>query len=88
MDIVLVHGAWHGGLFWDRVFPLLEKVGHSVSAPTLTGLGERSDLLSREVNLSTHIEDIVHCVKTSRTADIVLVVTAMVDFLRLPRRTD
>lgn len=73
MDIVLLHGAWHGGWCWDRVLPLLEKAGHSVSAPTLTGLAERSDLLSREVNLSSHIEDIVHCVKTSKTADIILV---------------
>ena len=38
---VLVHGAWHGGWCWRRVSDLLEKQGHKVFAPTLTGLGER-----------------------------------------------
>jgi len=36
---VLVHGAWHGGWCWRRVADLLEKQGHKVFAPTLTGLG-------------------------------------------------
>ena len=39
---VLVHGAWHGGWCWRRVSDLLEKKGHKVFTPTMTGLGERS----------------------------------------------
>jgi len=39
---VLLHGAWHGGWCWRRVSDRLEKLGHKVVAPTLTGLGERS----------------------------------------------
>ena len=39
---VLVHGAWHGGWCWRRVSDLLERQGHKVFTPTLTGLGERS----------------------------------------------
>ena len=42
---VLVHGAWHGGWCWRRVSDLLEKKGHKVFAPTMTGLGERSHLI-------------------------------------------
>ena len=42
---VLVHGAWHGGWCWRRVSDLLERQGHKVFTPTLTGLGERSHLL-------------------------------------------
>ena len=38
---VLVHGAWHGGWCWRRVTDLLERQGHKVFTPTLTGLGER-----------------------------------------------
>jgi pimeloyl-ACP methyl ester carboxylesterase len=55
---VLVHGAWHGGWCWKKVAPLLRAAGHDVYAPTLTGLGERSHLLSRDVGLDTHIADI------------------------------
>jgi hypothetical protein len=39
-NFVLVHGSWHGGWCWRRVADLLEKRGHKVFAPTLTGLGE------------------------------------------------
>ena len=38
---VLVHGAWHGGWCWRRVADILERQGHKVFTPTLTGLGER-----------------------------------------------
>src|SRR5262245_46517430 len=55
---VLVHGAWHGGWCWRRVSDLLEKQGHKVFTPTLTGVGERSHLMSKDINLDTHITDI------------------------------
>ena len=47
---VLVHGAWHGGWCWRRVADLLEKRGHKVFAPTLTGNGDRSHLLSKDID--------------------------------------
>ena len=43
---VLVHGAWHGGWCWKKIKPLLKARGHTVYTPTLTGLGERSHLLT------------------------------------------
>ena len=55
---VLVHGAWHGGWCWKKVIPMLASAGHRVLAPTLTGLGDRSHLLTPEVDLDTHIKDI------------------------------
>ncbi|MEE4361442.1 MAG: alpha/beta fold hydrolase [Pseudomonadales bacterium] len=39
MHFVLVHGAWHGGWCWDRLTPLLEAGGASVTAPDLPGAG-------------------------------------------------
>jgi pimeloyl-ACP methyl ester carboxylesterase len=57
---VLVHGAWHGGWCWQRVVDLLARRGHTVHAPTLTGLCERSHLLSPEIDLSTHVADVVN----------------------------
>jgi pimeloyl-ACP methyl ester carboxylesterase len=70
---VLVHGAWHGGWCWRRVADRLEAKGHKVFAPTLTGLGERSHLLSPGVNLDTHIADIVNVIKWEGLSNIVLV---------------
>lgn len=70
---VLVHGAWHGGWCWRRVADLLEKQGHKVYTPTLTGLGERSHLMRADITLDTHITDIVNVVKWEDLTDICLV---------------
>src|SRR5215467_4576914 len=70
---MLVHGAWHGGWCWRRVSDLLERKGHKVFTPTLTGLGERSHLLDAKINLATHVTDIVNVIKWENLADIVLV---------------
>jgi pimeloyl-ACP methyl ester carboxylesterase len=71
---VLVHGAWHGGWCWRRVSDLLEQQGHKVFTPTLTGVGERSHLMSKDINLDTHITDIVNVIKWENLTDICLVV--------------
>lgn len=70
---VLVHGAWHGGWCWDRVAPLLRTAGHTVHAPTLTGLSERAHLLSPMVGLDTHVEDVVRAIDVLGLTDVVLV---------------
>jgi pimeloyl-ACP methyl ester carboxylesterase len=70
---VLVHGAWHGGWCWRRVADLLERRGHKVFAPTLTGLGERSHLMSGGINLDTHITDVVNVLRWEDLSDVVLV---------------
>jgi len=71
--IVLVHGAWLGGWCWRKVTPLLRDAGHDVFAPTLTGLGERSHLLTRDVDLDTHITDIVQVLEYEDLTNVVLV---------------
>jgi pimeloyl-ACP methyl ester carboxylesterase len=70
---VLVHGTWHGGWCWRRVADALGSKGHKVYAPTLTGLGDRSHLLSKDINLTTHVNDVVNLVKWEDLQDIVLV---------------
>ncbi len=60
---VLVHGAWHGGWCWQRVSDRLERKGHKVFAPSLTGLGDRSHLISQQVNVTTHITDIANLIR-------------------------
>ena len=70
---VLVHGMWHGGWCWKRLARLLRTNGHEVYVPTLTGLGERAHLASREVDLTTHIEDVRAVLEYEDLYEVVLV---------------
>lgn len=69
---VLVHGAWHGSWCWKRVRKALQAAGHEVFTPTLSGVGERSHLNSPNVNLETHIADVVSLIRWEELTDIVL----------------
>jgi len=73
-NYVLVHGAWHGAWCWRRVVDLLQAQGHRVHALTLTGVGERSHLLSPDIHLSTHIQDVVAAIEAEELNEVVLVV--------------
>jgi pimeloyl-ACP methyl ester carboxylesterase len=70
---VLIHGAWHGGWKWRHVAPLLRKAGHEVYAPSLTGLGDRKHLANRQVDLATHVEDVVQLLEMHDLRRVVLV---------------
>jgi pimeloyl-ACP methyl ester carboxylesterase len=71
-QIVLVHGAWHGGWCWSRVAEILTAKGHRVLTPTLTGLAETAHLLTPAVDLNTHIDDVVRLVDAEGLDDFVL----------------
>ena len=89
---VLVHGAWHGSWCWKRVRRALQAQGHEVFTPTLTGVADRSHLLSRAVDLETHIQDVVNLIRWEELTDIMLcghsyggcVISGVAD--RLPER--
>lgn len=70
---VLVHGTSHGGWCWKRVTRHLRAQGHEVYTPTLTGLGERSHLMSATINLDTHILDVVNVIRWEELSDVCLV---------------
>lgn len=70
---VLVHGAWHGGWAWQRVSSELRAHGGIVYTPTLSGLGERKNILSPAINLETHITDIVNLIEMEDLHDVILV---------------
>jgi len=70
---VLVHGGGHGGWCYQKVKRLLEPAGHEVFAPSLTGLADRSHLLSSAVDLDLHINDVVQLLHYWDLRDIVLV---------------
>lgn len=88
---VLVPGYWLGAWAWDEVAAELRSAGHEVHAITLTGLAEKADLLTPEVNLDTHIADVEAAVEAC-SGPVVLVghsgggmpVTAVAD--RMPER--
>jgi pimeloyl-ACP methyl ester carboxylesterase len=48
----------HGGWCWRDVRQHLSAAGHEVSAPTLTGQGERRQALTPEVGVATHVTDL------------------------------
>jgi pimeloyl-ACP methyl ester carboxylesterase len=56
---LIVHGGFSGGWGWREVANILRQAGHEVFTPTLTGLGERAHLATPEINLNTHIQDVV-----------------------------
>lgn len=70
---VLVHGAWHGAWAWHRVSPMLREAGHSVSTPTLAGLGERAHYAPGGCGLSVHVRDIVQHLEMEDLRQVVLV---------------
>ena len=70
---VLVHGAWGGGWAYKPLDSLLTSEGHEVYRPTLTGLGDRVHLARPDIDLSTHIEDIVNTIEFEDLEDVVLV---------------
>src|SRR5690606_6784671 len=70
---VLLHGAWHGGWCWKRVAEPLRAEGHAVYAPTQTGLGDRSHLLSHELTLDVFVHDVDHVLAFEEPRDDLLV---------------
>lgn len=71
---------------------MLQAGGHSVYTPTLTGLGEQAALLTPEIGLDTHIQDVVNLIETKDLRRVTLVghsysgmvITGVVD--RVPDR--
>ena len=71
--IVLVPGACLGGWAWRDVARDLRRGGHEVFPVTLTGLGDREHLARPEVDLDTHIADVVGVLDAEDLRDAVLV---------------
>jgi pimeloyl-ACP methyl ester carboxylesterase len=69
---VLVHGAWGGSYGFKYVRGPLRAAGHEVFTPSLTGIGERAHLASPQVNLTTHVTDVVNTILYEDLTDVVL----------------
>ena len=92
LTYVIVHGATAGGWEWKKTGKFLSDDGHEVYRATLTGLGERMHLGSPDIDLQTHINDVVNLILFEDLHDIVLtghsyggmVITGVMD--RVPDR--
>ncbi|HWA27980.1 MAG TPA: alpha/beta hydrolase [Lacunisphaera sp.] len=90
--LVVVHGATAGAWEWKKCGKFLSADGHEVHRVTLTGLGEREHLNSPEIDLQTHINDVVNTILFEDLHDVVLtghsyggmVITGVMD--RIPER--
>ena len=72
-NFILCHGGWAGGWQWQEVASMLRVDGHEVFTPTFTGLGERVHLANPEIDLYTHIQDILMVLKYEDLRDVILV---------------
>ncbi len=70
---VLVHGGGHGGWCYQRVARLLQAQGHLVYTPTLSGLGERSGLVTESIDLARHAQDVAAVLHYEDLRDVILV---------------
>ncbi|MBI2791699.1 MAG: alpha/beta fold hydrolase [Gammaproteobacteria bacterium] len=61
---ILIHGSWHGAWCWEKVIPLLEKVGHTIVAPDLPGHGQ-DNTPTKEITLQSYIDCITRIVDKS-----------------------
>lgn len=57
---VLLGGAWIGAWAWADVARRLRTLGHDVHPVTLTGLADRVHLGGPDVDLDTHLTDVVN----------------------------
>ena len=65
----LFGGAWN----WREVEFLLREAGHQIFVPTLTGMGEKAHLVSPDINLNTHIQDVMGVIECEELQDVILV---------------
>ncbi len=87
---VLVPGTWHGGWVWTPLAEQLRAAGARAFPITCTGLGERRHLMSPEIGLATHVDDVVNLIEFEELEQVILVghsfagmtITAVADRLR------
>src|SRR5689334_10209024 len=70
---LIAHGAWSAGWAWKKMRPLMAQAGHELWTPTYTGLGERRHLSAADLDLQTHIDDILGVLETEDLRNVILV---------------
>jgi pimeloyl-ACP methyl ester carboxylesterase len=71
-SVVLAHGAWSSAWAWKKMRPLFRAAGHEFFAPSYTGLGQRAHLARPDIDLDTHIQDVVSAIEFEDLKDVTL----------------
>ena len=69
---VIAHGAWSAGWGWKKMRPLMRAAGHELFTPSYTGIGERSHLAQPDIDLDTHITDVLNLLHYEDLNEVVL----------------
>lgn len=59
-------------LVLEKIAPLLRTAGHEVHTPTLIGVGERAHLHYPNIDMHTHIQDVVNILDADYFGRIIL----------------
>lgn len=70
---VVAHGAWSAGWAWKKMHALMQAARHRLLTPTYTGLGERSHLANPQVDLETHIADVLGVLECEELRGVILI---------------
>jgi len=72
-NVVLVHGAWHGGWCYRECARALRSRGHTVFTPSFSGNAEHRHRAHHSITLEDHIRDILGVFEAEEIDDAVLV---------------
>lgn len=70
---IVLAGATAAGWYMQPLARRLRLAGHEVFTPSYTGLGERSHLLTRDIDLETYIRDVLQVFHYEDLHDVILV---------------
>jgi len=73
MDFLLIPGAWLGGWCWENVAGILNRSGHRTFCITLTGMGDRVHLASRDLSIQDAVNDVQNVLKYDRPRNPVII---------------
>ncbi|MGB7344775.1 MAG: alpha/beta hydrolase [Pirellulaceae bacterium] len=72
--IVIIHGAWGGSHHWKETAEgIAAGYEGTVHRASLTGLGPRVHLATKQTNLSTHIQDVVNLIEFNDLQPVILI---------------
>ena len=72
-SVVLAHGAWSAAWGWKKMRPLIRDAGPALFSPPYTGLGERAHLARPDIDLATHINDVLAVLEIEDLRDVTLI---------------
>ncbi len=70
---LVAHGAWSAGWAWKKMRSRMRALGHEFITPTYTGVGERAHLARPDIDLETHISDVLGLIEYEDLRDFILI---------------